>query len=220
MTATPVFLLRGIDIKSVLDNYLEGKYEKETILPKRKENVKQLDMKQDSVLGNTEQNGVYELKSGNHLVRVYTTNSKIYEAFVHNDKAIKSPCVYCRRPLNSQFMVSVIIRVEYLDDYEIYHGYDAVCSYEAGGLQCAYTHLLNMTKLYPQDNTFTKSLTLLKSLAFRLKGSTEITKLPDWRLLDSNGGSMSADTFFTIQGLEINTNIIFAPAKQQYDKKL
>ena len=221
--AKPVFLLKGIDIRSVLVNYLDGKYDEEQLIEPRARYIQLLNRTQDTVVGNTEQDEIFEKSLLGNIVRVYTTNSKTYKEMGEtNKKTYKTPCIYCRRILNDDFSLGVITSVTYIKDMIIYSGYDAVCSVEKGGLRCAKTHLSQQIKMDPTNILLKNSMTKLNMLALLLNGENhnKLEELPDFRLLDSNGGSMSEETFFSNHKLVKLPNIIFNIGKEQwYEKK-
>lgn len=219
--AKPVFLLKGINIKSVLDNYLNDVYD-DLELPSKKNNVviKQLDRTQNSVANNTKLDSTYELNDRGNLIRVYTTNSQLFNNYNNKFKSDTHPvrCLYCRRVIDESFSLAVITSISYRGDYIICNGYDGVCSIKDGGLQCAMTHLMNEVRISPKNVILTNAITNLNNIAFMYTGEHRIATLPDWRLLDSNGGSMTDKEFFNSKPLTKINNIVFNPGKVQYSE--
>ncbi len=217
---TPTFLLRGIDPSSILQAYLQGKYEDKPIPGSKVEAVANV-IAADSVVGENSESEIYEyIDRTNTQRRIITSNHKKY-AIVRDSNQFQSDippggiCQWCRRVFNHE-PVGIPVRMEYLskENISIYH---------VEGVFCVYEELLMMIKLKThcpmilQESLFKDSETMLRTMFDTVYPGEYLGDCSDWTLLECNGGPISEKDFFSkLHVYRRSPNIILQPLKVEY----
>lgn len=231
----PTFLLRGIDPKEILLEYLDGKYVG-VDLPSRDENISDKIPKQviqDIPTATTAADPIFVMRYKNYVKRIYTTgnyaNGKYKMEFmrvkkddgVKPKKKKKSPksdpitilkCVHCLRPIEGDPLV-IPTHENIVDDKIIYSG-----NHFASHLCCAYGHLVNEIKKDPTNSLYKDTMAYLKNIALFTTGSINIRCAPEAHLHEDHGGSMDDDEYYNgVVVFRKTPNMIFAVNKLQYE---
>lgn len=224
----PRFLLKGVDMKALLSSYIQGEVESPKLPPRPEKRavIEKKDRTQDLIAHNTSYDPIYETKYRGEVSRIYTTGSDFFSSVSqlsldeNNTTSIEVenvPCIYCRLPVLPKEAVPSVITNYYINNGEHYYeGYDIAC-----GTPCAKAHLKYLYASDPNNHIYMRSFTHLNNLYYRKTGNMNIPSLPDWRLLDHNGGSMTPDMFFgTKETYHQLPNVISLPCKLQFSSKL
>lgn len=199
----PIMVLRRINMKDAMAAAIAGSLVAPS-WPQRRQSVK-VDHKtrlQETTTMNNPIDPVYWTRQDGKVLRVFTTGNNLYDGFtmIVSDSNSRGPstktperargitCVHCRRPISGNFIPSIITHAT-LNRFE---GYDPACR-----IGCAQTNLDNEMRLHPHNTSLKESQNYLNRFAY-VSGLIEtgiITPAPDWRLLHSNGGSMSDEVF-------------------------
>lgn len=231
----PAFLLKGVNSKQVLEDYLNGQYSDKTITydPDKPfpDKIYDTARKNQISLGSDHKtSAIYIRKTPQAIYEVYTTNSNEYTSAVTS----KSPqseivpnlspshgyCVWCRRKLDSDntFPTPIPIKMTLIsENVRYFHG--------TGHLYCLDSCAVAMLDVLLQDRTnstlYSESRSLLGHLHYLLTGNSILIPSPHWSLLESNGGSMPADTYYNTKTKYYrNPNVIFSPIKLQYESRI
>lgn len=225
----PRFLLKGVDMKTLLQAYIEGNPEspnlperpkKRTIITEKKERTQNL------IAHNTPYDPIYEVKHRGEDSIILTTGIEMFSSILkltvdeNNRMEIaetNTPCIYCRVPGPLKNPVPAVITNFYVrDGKHVYEGYDLGCDFP-----CAKAHLKTLYASDPNNHIYMGSFTHLNSLFYRKAGKSEIPILPDWRLLNINGGSMSPEQFYGAKETYHQLpNVVSLPCKLQFSSRL
>ena len=226
----PTFLLRGINHEEILKAYLNGEYDTMGLssIPKKPQlgRIKAIKHVQETGVGKDDQCAVYDKVAGSSTFRVFTTNAGYYKPYVMDidtseeaetaalviNKAVN--CDYCRQPITLIPLV-VPIRSVKKEGKLVVSG-----TYIVGHSCCALAIIREQNRLNPQNSQYRDSEQILKNVVFLLTGIVPTRQAPDWKLLEANGGSMEASTYYDSDiVLEPNPNVVFTVAKTQWDAK-
>ena len=230
--------LRGVDYTALAEKIERGDYQVTSKYVPQPLKLETKIMEQEVIVGKTEKDPIYEKTDKNGRKKVYTTNIDLFagalkrltishassgatsDASSTNADGSHKPlrCVYCRRPFSMEnqdnYLLSIIVEVEREGDKTYFHGYDPACTE-----RCAYTQLDLERRLHPNNISYTQAERNFNYFLFLTTGATAPPALlPNWRLLESNDGSMSATEFFgsphTYKRLD---RVIILPVKLQYE---
>ena len=231
----PPFLLKSVNPKNVLADYIKGvystdktvKYSSSIILPDVGTTHKQDIPK--SLGSDPNLCCVYIRKSPQAVYEVYTTNhdnfivsvstakpTKKYKANVVHKKRM---CIWCRRDLDSEdtYPIPIPVKMKLHENTRYFYGSDRIYCTD----RCASAMLDELLQDKANSALYSESRTLLRHLHYLLTGEEKIVSSPHWSLLENNGGPMGAETYYSTQNkYRKNPNIIFVPVKIQYETKV
>lgn len=237
----PTFLLRGIDVSRVVQDYFAGNY-KDIGIPTTKVNTIVRGVVADYSVGADDRSEIYEYidRSGQRQ-RVITVNHKNYDnvnsKLVNNsyietltkdesssslrtigDLPLGDICLWCRRKF-SFGPVGIPIQIEYLEreNKTIYHTIGSYCTYEC----CFSTLKLNTRCPFTYRNhRYMDSESILRSMYERVYPGEHLKEQNDWMLAQWNGGPLNEDDFFSKSHVYCrDLSLVLLPAKYEYSLK-
>lgn len=185
----PIFMLRGVEILKVLEKYKSGHFDDLHINPNQISLVTKIS--ELVLIGDSASDPIYTFdKNGSAPTRIATTN------IVHldhlTDKYATLDCKHCKQKITGPVMGIPIHyrRVENLYIFTLAEHYCGFC--------CAYTGLKQrIDKEYSHISPdYHNSEALLHFLFNMIYPGQELKETPDWVLLTSNNGSLSAAEFY------------------------
>lgn len=228
--AIPTLHLRGVNYKTLSEKIARGEYTIVRAYEPRPLKLETKNMEQSLVVGKTETDPVYERIEKGVRKKIYTTNVQLYNEAVKRltqtipptlgakplitDYKVKR-CSYCRRALkDDNYVLSIIVQIERDDEKTFFHGYDAACN-----PGCAYTQLQIEKRLNPQNAFYVHAEANFKYYVFCASETTVMPELmPNWRLLDENGGSMTSTEFdANIHPYKRLDAVVMLPMKLQFE---
>lgn len=221
VSINPSFLLRGIEMKTILTNYLAGKYHK--LQPKTKlviSNAKtSLTFRPGSNICSTsteDESYVYKDRSAGTAL-VTTTNSKVYLAYKKGTLSKETHiCNWCRQPFTGD-PVGIPVQLKILKD-GTYVFYIDDPHYKTHECALAALDHINSGASSSRDPLYLDSEQMLRLMYFKqYPNKGHLRKAPDWRLHSGNGGPLSETEFSANSSVYVRTpNLIFAPVKVEY----
>ncbi len=234
----PTFLLRGIDVSKVVQDYFAGKYN-DIEIPTVKVNSSVRGVVADYSVGTDARSEIYEFidRSGQRQ-RVITINHRNYDnissKLVNNsyietlarDKSSPNNrtigdlppggiCLWCRRKFDF-YPVGTPVKIEYLEEENktIYHTIGSYCTYEC----CFSTLKLNTRCTFQyRDYRFMDSESMLRSMYERVHPGEHLKEQNDWETAQWNGGPLSEDDFFSKSHVyRRDLSLVLLPAKYEY----
>ena len=233
---SPGFLLKGIDISSIVEGYLQGKYKdiRTTSLTKLRLLVNNVVL--ESNVGKDSESEVYEfIDWSNTRQRVVTINHGNYFEFKKNNEKQTSiinnkVCHYCRCEIKGQVLGRPLRMEEHKMDINkdnkgngrvdsknkmyIYHVEGQYHSFN-----CMYANVSKELSLNYKirNSSYSDSQTLVLHMFNQMYPGKKLKPSPDWRLLDINGGPLSQEDFDTPSYNFLQTpNIVLVPLKIEY----
>lgn len=234
----PTFLLRGIEVSKVVQDYLSGNYNNIEI-PSAKVNSTVRGVVADYSVGTDARSEIYEYidRSGQRK-RVITINHSNYDKI--NSKLVNNSymetlerdesssnnrtigdlppggiCLWCRRKFDF-YPVGTPVKIEYLEEGNktIYHTIGTYCTYE-----CCFSTLKLKTRcpFTYRDYRYMDSESMLRSMYERVHPGEHLKDQNDWMLAQWNGGPLSEDDFFSKSHIyRRDLSLVLLPAKYEY----
>lgn len=241
----PTFILRGIDPAKVVSKYNEGLFETVTF-PKEKVRLADTSIAVVPSYGTNAYSPIYSLKDKNSKpIIMATSNHVAFEVFTTSGgkPLMGGRCEWCREDFkhescgvavaHKKIVFTVFNGVGVLDpsdlgpfDYQDEKGiiYRDTNTFWTEGIFCdmecalAQAELYSRLPFYRQDVHYVDSLSLTRYLHRLLyPDSPPLTPAPDYRLLKSNGGSLTYEEYKNKRYTYKRTsNILLIPAKISY----
>lgn len=180
-----LFLLRGIDHKTIYNNYVSGKYRNITEIPQGINHV--------SVSTNTTNdiNVIAFRNRSNTLINIITNN--------HHRV---NKCLWCRDELKSDVFGIPVKMILNNDKVIFYMDRMNYCSPE-----CVYAEIKYEAKRIDRNIHYTDSEVLFHIFC-KYIGIDDIEPAPEWWLLDINGGPLNKDQFMKCKYIP-NPNVLY-----------
>lgn len=229
----PTFLLRGLNIKSLVADYLNGEFD--NIRPPKDKILRNTQqMTPDYAVGKDSDSKIYEFVDlTGKTQRIITTNhdkyitvkSKLegktcnYALDNGNTTLTELPkggiCLWCRRNFD-HVPVGVPTKTEYLPDKNvtIFHVSEIFCTYE-----CSYAFLKSRIScpFNYRDYRFVSSESMLLTMFEKTHPGKILKESPDWVLAQWNGGPLNEGDFFAESHSYLKSNnIVMLPVKLEY----
>ncbi len=237
----PTFILRGLNHKEILGEYLAGTYTN-IKLPDRdisadaKEDIPNQSI-QDARVTSTLSDPIFAVQyksytkkiftSGNFVTGKYTmefikvdnkseAGSKRPKKNDENDAKIKKlHCRHCLQSIDGDFLV-VPTHLTVNGDVQIYSGSHIVCH-----LCCAASDLEYQVKIDPTNSLYKDSMAYLKNISLMTTGSSKIRYAPSADLHPNNGGPLSVEDYYNGEATFRKTpNMIFAVNKMMFEEEV
>lgn len=229
----PTFLLRGIDVSKVVEDYLKGEYQNISI-PDTKVKSSVREVIADYSIGTDARSEIYEYtdRSGRRQ-RIVTINHQKYDRVrsqLQNDSYLETLsndrskigdlppgeiCLWCRRKFDF-YPIGMPVKIEYLeeDNLTTFHTIGSYCTYE-----CCFSDLKSKTRcpFTYRDHRCMSSESMLRLMFERSYPGEELRDQNDWVLAQWNNGPLNENDFFSKSHVyKREPDIILLPAKYEY----
>ena len=186
----PRLFLRGIDGAKLFERYLQGEFSKNQLIKLQNESkVVKINFKPS--YGHTPLDSIYEYKDSNNKVKLVITTDHQKFALISNGSS-KKLCQWCRRPIRSTSL-GIPIKMEHIDGKYIFYITGTFDTFE-----CAYSRVVDKNKgTHYRDPVYLNSEPMLKSLFEIIYPERTLLKLPEWDLLEENGGPLKEEKYFS-----------------------
>ena len=223
----PSLTLRGVDHNEVYAMYMRGDFSTRSSSSVKAEDTKLVEKKitpLQKVYGADVSCSTYsfvDLKSNRFIYHM--TGTTVFE-FVKTNGVLptEGKCVWCRRSFKHTILGTPISTVQ--DKITIYIGMSPVlmnifvCHFidSACGDRCSYA----WASYDPECIRCNSSEQVLMIRSMMHPDAPPLVMAPDWRLLDSNGGSLTAEEFDGERCIYVKTpNVVMLPMKVPYLKR-
>ena len=179
----PSIFIKNINLNNLLNDFLKGDYNFNTVSTKQK--YKNIELV-DNTYGTSFEDKKAYISINNQKMQVATDNVDIYSHFIKNDKPIikGGVCHWCRCNFDD-YSLGVPIRIIKNGYYLVEGNY---CCFE-----CVYAGILLEKHVKP---LWKDSELLLKIIFKKFYPNEKLEPSREWRLLVSNGGSLTKEQFF------------------------
>lgn len=213
--AAPIFVFKGIDPKAIIEKYYAGFYS-ETEIPSSQIKPHEIFHVTTPSYGTSPEDARYQFKDKNNTsVVIVTTNSKTYDVYkrakYYEDK--EQICPWCLRIFDDEpSKVSVRHQEKQHKDkrYDIFWTINVNCC----NPRCALAWCERESHIDPLFTVAYENTKLLYQMMFP---GEKIRKAANWRLLETNDGSLTEEEFDKNKyTYERTSNIIILPAKEEF----
>lgn len=215
VTFVPIFVFKGIDPKAITKKYFEGKYN-DSEIPSTQIKLRDVFHVTTPSYGTSPEEPRYQFRDKNNAsVVVVTTNSKEYDLYKRakqfDDK--ERVCPWCLRKYDCEpSLVATRHKQKEIKGsvYDFFWTTNVFCCSPS----CALAWHKRETGCDPLFKATYKDTELMYRLMFPGK---RIRQAPQWRLLETNEGSMTEEEFDKNKYVyERTSNIITLPSKEEY----
>lgn len=179
----PNIFIKNINLQQLATEFLSGYYNSSSIRIKQK--YKNIELV-DNNYGNSLDDKKAYLNINNQKTQIATDNVNIYSSFIKNGNPITKGgiCHWCRCNFDD-YGLGVPIKIVNKNNYLVEGNY---CCFE-----CVYAGILLERHIKP---LWRDSELLLKIIFKKIYPDQELIPSKDWRLLVTNGGSLTKEQFF------------------------
>ena len=212
----PIFVLKGINPKTLQKNYFEGKYV-DLQVPESRINISNVFYLNTPTFGCSPEDSRYQFKGQNNVSMVIlTTNTRDY-AFYKEKKLYECKlrrCPWCITDYESE-PIRVPVQME---TFKLKNGKTQLIFWDTGICCCSFGCAIAWAKresiLSP---CYQRSPHLLSVLFQTMYPKQQLIETPPFNILDVHGGPLTKEDYTKyIYKYERTNNLVFLPAKEEY----
>ncbi len=210
---TPKFVLKNIDPKEIMKDYVEGKYES-IELPTSRIKISDVFHITTPCYGSSPEEARYQFKDKNNTSIVVVTsncrNYDIYKRAKHFEEGGR--CDWCKRDFESEPVRIPIHKQEYKKNGKMYYFF--WCEDECCDFSCALSHTIRESY---RDHLYKCAEDHLRFLFRLLYPREKLIKAPCYRLYKGKKGPLNDEEYKKhLYKYRRTSNIILFPAKVEY----
>ncbi len=220
---SPTLLLKGLNYNRVIEKYNRGEYQDYKINNENQKSVKSVNLPATATnkifIGDKSSDDIYSLKlKDGQSKQVLTTNITRFKTHELNGekKKVGFRCLYCRNDYDYESL-GVPVRISFKNNPPRAKGGPEEINCYMDGDTCGFECSLSQYLLHRHDPLYLNSEQILRFMYKQLYPGSHLHEAPDYRLLSSCGGSVTAQEYHKNKHLYVRTgNLVLWPVKVQY----